>query len=309
MLLTENIYDKKQLSILLPTHNDACDHLVECLQRQADKAGIDYEIIVADDGSTDENAIHSNNRINDIPHCSYVKRGINTGRAAIRNFLAGSSKYEWLLFIDCDMALPDEHFIDRYIQEMDGDADVIDGHTMVVEDDDRWKGNLRYINERAAAPRHAIEMRQNTPYHSFATANFMIRRQTMCAHSFDERIRLYGYEDVLFGKELSICGAKIKHIDNPVMFKDYETNASFVAKTEESMRTLHRFRDVLRGFSRILDTERKLRHIAPAIRLWHKLFGRAERRILIGRHPKIAIFNIYRLGYYMSLNNKDDNDN
>ena len=40
------------LSILIPTHNDTCVTLVDTLRHQADSAGISYEIIVADDGST-----------------------------------------------------------------------------------------------------------------------------------------------------------------------------------------------------------------------------------------------------------------
>lgn len=123
----------------------------------------------------------------------------------------------------------------------------------------------------------------------------------MLAHPFDERFRFYGYEDVLLGKELYLCGAQIKHIDNPVLFKDYEPNGSFVAKTEEAMHTLHRFKIELQGYSRLLTLENKLRNIAPAIRLWHMLFGKAERRILTGSSPNMTIFNLYRLGYYMSI--------
>ena len=178
---------------------------------------------------------------------------------------------------------------------------MIDGHTCIHTDDETWGRNLRYITERAAAPMHSVEMRQKTPYQSFATANFMIRRETMLAHPFDERFRFHGYEDVLLGKELYLCGAQIKHIDNPVLFKDYEPNGSFVAKTEEAMHTLHRFKIELQGYSRLLTLENKLRHIAPAIRLWHMLFGKAERRILTGSSPNMTIFNLYRLGYYMSI--------
>ncbi len=301
MLSHTDKHDKKQLSILIPTYNDACYNIVEELHRQACEADIDYEIIVADDGSTDENTIQTNARINNIPQCSYITRNENRGRAAIRNFLANTARYDRLLFMDCDMALPDNLFISRYINEINDEADVIDGHTRIHTDDETWGRNLRYITERAAAPMHSVEMRQRTPYQSFATANFMIRRETMLAHPFDERFKFYGYEDVLLGKELYLCGARIKHIDNPVLFKDYEPNGSFVAKTEEAMHTLHRFKTELQGYSRLLTLENKLRHIAPAIRLWHMLFGKAERRILTGSSPNMTIFNLYRLGYYLSI--------
>ena len=45
---------KNDLSILIPTYNDACTQLVSDLQRQAERLGMErYEIVVADDGSTD----------------------------------------------------------------------------------------------------------------------------------------------------------------------------------------------------------------------------------------------------------------
>ena len=104
MLFHTDKHDKKQLSILIPTYNDACYNLVEELHRQACEEDIDYEIIVADDGSTDENTIQTNARINNIPQCSYIMRNENRGRAAIRNFLAKTARYDRLLFMDCDMA-------------------------------------------------------------------------------------------------------------------------------------------------------------------------------------------------------------
>ena len=39
------------LSILIPTYNYDCSRLVSDLQRQAERMGIGYEVIVADDAS------------------------------------------------------------------------------------------------------------------------------------------------------------------------------------------------------------------------------------------------------------------
>ena len=36
------------------------------------------------------------------------------------------------------------------------------------------------------------------------------------------------------------------------------------------------------------------------IRLWHRLFGHLERRNLCGKRPCLKLFNLYRLGYYVS---------
>ena len=78
----------KQISILIPTYNSICVELVRSLQQQAELLAIDYEIIVADDGSTAHDCLQANRAIRQLPHCQFMEREQNTGRTAIRNFLA-----------------------------------------------------------------------------------------------------------------------------------------------------------------------------------------------------------------------------
>ena len=77
------------LSILIPTYNNVCLELVRDLQAQASILSstndLEYEILVADDGSTDKNAIEKNRKINELNNCRYIERKENIGRAAIRN--------------------------------------------------------------------------------------------------------------------------------------------------------------------------------------------------------------------------------
>ena len=188
------------LSILIPTYNDLCVRLVDDLRQQAEAAGFDYEILVADDGSTDTDVITKNSEINQWPHCHYLRQSQNIGRAAIRNHLARQARYDHLLFIDSDMTLVRPDYLSRYVSTA-GD-DVIDGGVCIGGDADALKGNLRYRYEKAAEHEHTAEKRRLHPYQDFHTANFLIRRNLMLAHPFDERFRHYGYEDVLFGKQL-----------------------------------------------------------------------------------------------------------
>ena len=77
------------LSILIPTYNNVCFELVKTLQAQAALlSDFEYEILVADDGSTDLSTITANRKINEIENCRYIEREKNVGRSAIRNFLA-----------------------------------------------------------------------------------------------------------------------------------------------------------------------------------------------------------------------------
>jgi len=284
----------KNISILIPTYNDICVKLVKALQQQADAQGIVYEIIVADDGSTDEAVKDANRVINCLRHCRLVECEENRGRAAIRNFLVRESVMEWLLFIDSDMTVCSVDFIRKYA--VSTGSDVVDGGIKIGK---TISGNLRSLYEKAAEQDHTVEKRQQSPYLDFHTANFLIRRELMVSHPFDERFRYYGYEDVLFGKELEQHHITIQHIDNPLSFEIFETNADFVSKTEEGLRTLHQFRDELRGYSRLMTLADKLPHWP--FRLWHSIFGGMERRHLTGNHPTLLVFNSYRIGYFLSL--------
>ena len=290
---------KQEISVLIPTYNHVCVALVKGLAQQLEAVGGDYEIIVADDGSTDAATVAENQAINTLPHCRYIVRAENAGRATIRNFLVREAQQPYVLFIDSDMTLISDDFIRRYL---DSDCDtVIDGGVAIHGDEEMLRGNLRYRYEKAEEAHHSAPERQKTPYQHLHTANLFVRRDLMLANPFDERFRHYGYEDVLLGKKFHQQHIAIEHIDNPLGFCTFETNAAFVAKTEEGLRTLYEFREDLRGYSRLLTFVSNIHipAVKTTIRLWHRMFGALERRNLCGSHPNITIFKLYRLGYFI----------
>lgn len=290
---------RNELSILIPTYNCSCYTLVKQLQKQCeDQEGLHYEIVVADDGSTDTASIEANHGIGGLDNCRFERRAQNTGRAAIRNFLAQRARYDWLLFVDSDMVVGRADFIESY---REAPGEVVYGGYEVRGDDKKLRGNLRFAYEKRAEAAHKAAQRQLHPYADFHTSNFLIARNTMLAHPLDERFRHYGYEDVLFGKHLKKAGVAISHIDNPLLFASFESNAAFVAKTEEGLRTLHEFQADLQGYSRLLDETGKIRVLWPAIRLFHKLTGGRQRRQLTGSAPSLWVFRCYKLGYFLSL--------
>jgi len=269
--------------------------LVNDLQSQAAALGIDYEIIVADDGSTDEAVLRQNRTINALPYCRLLERGMNSGRAVIRNVLASEARYPWLLFIDSDMTVCRTDFIERYISTV---GDVVYGGLVIRH---TTRQNLRARYELSRASEHTLERRRQSPYHDFHTANFMIRRDLMLTHPFDERFSRYGYEDVLLGKTLQMNAIGIEHIDNPLSFEIFESNAAFVSKTEEGLQTLYSFRHELRGYSRMIDFTEQHPVVSVLIRCWHHIAKKWERRHLCSNAPTLCIFTLYRLGYFLSL--------
>ena len=154
-------WKKTELSILIPNYNNVCVDLVTCLQKQAEALGINYEIIVADDHSPQQESIRENEAINRLPYCRYIVKEQNTGSAATRNYLGTLSHYCWLLFLDCDIAIPSDDFLKRYVA--DGHDGVVNGGICILEDE-RLRHNLRYLYEKAAEPNHTAEKRQQQQY-------------------------------------------------------------------------------------------------------------------------------------------------
>lgn len=307
--MTERV--KKGLSILIPTYNFVCKELVAILHQQAEtlfvsefEEPVDYEIIVADDGSINQETIEKNKDINTISNCRYIVCEKNRGRAGIRNYLAEISQYDRLLFLDSDMNICNDEFLKRYIDYHE--KDVVDGGIKVCDKDEFHISNLRYKYEKSSESRFSAEKRNDDSNHNFHTANFFISRKIILSYPFDERFNKYGYEDVLFGKTLEGHKIAITHIDNPALFDIFEDNVSFIAKTEESLRTLYQFRDELQGYSTILNFSEKLTkyHLLWTVKLLHKVLGQYEKRNLIGNNPSLVFFNLYKLGYYLSLTNQ-----
>lgn len=290
---------KRELSILIPVFNDVCVPLVGALRQQAVKAGICFEIIVADDGSTAQETLLANEAIAGMDHCRYIRRPQNSGRAAIRNFLASEARHPWLLYIDSHMSIGNPQFLQNYLDA--ADAPVTYGGYTVSQGE---ATSLRFRYEKACEPHHRAEERRKRPYQHFHTCNFMVSRDTMRSHPLDERFHRYGYEDILFGKQLRQAGITIAHLDNPVAFSRFEPNPQFLRKTEEALTTLHEFRDDLRGYSNMLTLAEGI-HVGGVrflIRTWHRLFASFERRNLCGPHPNLTLFKLYKIGYYLSLN-------
>ena len=294
------------LSILLPVYNCSCVALVTELQRQCVECKADFEIIVADDGSLSgaigmntacQHLIDENKVIEHLKGVRYIIREKNVGRSAIRNFLVSQAKGDRLLFIDGDLSLNNPSFIRNYLQ---AEGDVVVGGIAIGGNPDQWKGNLRYRYERQCEAINTVESRQRHPYQHLAT-NLLVHRSVLGEKPYDEKISHYGYEDVLLGKRFQQQKVAIKHIENPVLFCDFEDNASYLAKTEEALRTLFTFRNELKGYSRLLDKAEQIErlHLSPLFVTAYKLFNEPIKNCLLGNKPNVFWFNIYKLLYYL----------
>lgn len=292
------------LSILIPTKDYDCHILVEELHRQGESLGLPYEIIIGEDGTAEEN-LRLNTMTDSLTHCRRIIKKTNIGRAAIRNLLARESRYPNLIFIDCDAVVEKDDFLRLYADALK-DYDVVCGALYHANEQPNDECSLRYRYEKEADKQRDAVTRSKAPYDKFTTFNFAIKKDIFTSILFNESITRYGYEDALFGKELKRRGIPIGHIDNKLLHSGLESNAVFLAKSEQALATLLTIEDRMES-TPLLATLRKMRalHLENIFMIYWNLRKKSLIRNLLGRKPSLLKFKIYKLGYYISLQRKD----
>jgi Predicted glycosyltransferases len=294
------------ISVLIPVYQRVVVDLVGNLLSQLRTCDIPFEIVLVDDGS--EMSIREANRVlQQLPQVRYVELEKNVGRSAIRNILANEAVYDQLLFLDCDVALPDDLFIERYINVASKKHVTVGGikYRDEVPFDKSMYLRWKYGHKREAI---SLKMRREKPYASFMTANFCISRTLFLKIKFSNSIIGYGHEDTLFGFELAKLRIPILHIDNPVFHDGLESALDFLAKSDEAVRNLFRlYRSnsprvninnvaLLEAFVLIQRFHARLFVVA-----FYKIALRVLRKNLVGGHPSIFIFSLYKIGYFCQL--------
>jgi len=294
------------LSILIPVYNFDVRLLVESLCRQGRAAGITFELICLDDGST-EQFKGLNRRVKQYREVQYEELQHNVGRSRIRNLLAEKARYEYLLLMDCDSALPDENYLQRYIDQLVPGQLLYGGRIYKKEPPDdlslrlHWAYGIQREQQTAAARSHA-------PYHSFMTNNFLVPKSILLAIRFEEKLKGYGHEDTLFGFELEKRDIPILHLDNPLYHIGLETAEVLLHKTRQGIGNLL-YLDRQPGITietRLLRLYRRLNKsfLPSAILPILAFMAPAMEAQLKSRRPNMKVFDLLKL-YWILKESKD----
>lgn len=291
------------LSILIPERDYDCRKLVNDLVYQCSEAAITYEVIVLDDFSS--LYLDENRQISQLPGCTFVELHQNYGAARTRNNLAGMAKYPFLLMIDCDAAVPDAYFIQRYLDHI-GTADVIVGglsYSNTVPENDkmlRWKYGIQ---------RECIDarIRNRHPYQSMLSFQFLIRKDVMLKHPFEETVKDYGHEDTILGYAFRKHKISILYIDNPLIHLGLDSSPVFLQKSLMAARKY--LNNPIFKNQEIADSVKLFRVLRKAEKyklqqliIWIFIsFRTTMQKNLCGNKPSLFIFDCYRLGYLCLL--------
>lgn len=288
------------LSVCIPVYNYNVQNLVSEISKQAINENIDFEILVFDDGSS-ENFKIQNRKIKDVSGVYYFELTQNIGRSKIRNLLSQEAKFDSLLFMDCDAEVP-HGFIRKYLQNFQSGCVIVGGVSYSSEKPSkefllRW----RYGILRESTP---VDIRKSNPYYSFKTFNFLIPKHVFNQVKFDERLTGYGHEDTLFGISLKKQNIPIIHIDNPLIHLGLETNKIFLGKTDTGIQNLVKLINTETTPAEFWESVSLLRFyneipiwMKRAIAMKFKFFKAALSKFLISGKAPMFFFDIYKLSY------------
>ncbi len=291
------------ISILIPTYNYNVFPLVNALYQQAEALKIPFEIRVYDDCSPKPPT--ENEAIDKLPHARYKKLPQNIGRSAIRNLLAEEAEYENLLFLDADTQVIKKDFVKNYIDKIPHSAAIIYGGIRYQKKPPDSSEILRWVygNQREALP---VEERNKQPHLRFLTLNFLIRKAVFSRLRFNEEIPNLRHEDTLFALDAKKQKLSVLHIDNPVIHLGLESSAVFLRKSRESVESLRDF--VNQGLIKAAETKLSAKAdqlskngLSKPISLFYRTFKKPMEKNLLSQHPSLLVFDVYRLGYYLSL--------
>lgn len=295
------------LSILIPTYNYDVVSLVTKVHVQCLKQlNQNFEILIYDDCSTDNNIVAKNESLNALENCNFNILPNNIGRSAIRNKLSQDAKYNWLLFLDADVMPISEDFILNYISVIDKEPCVIYGGILYPETD---QDDLKTLRWHYGKKREALNYldRNKDVYLSFLTLNFLIHKSIFSTVKFNEDIPNFRHEDTLFSYNLRQHNIPVKHIDNPTYHLGIEDSQTFIKKSLESVEAINLFikNDLIDPnytlISRTYKTINKFR-LGFIFSFIYKRFKPNFEKNLLSNSPSLFIFDIYRLCYYCHLN-------
>ena len=104
------------ISIIIPTYNE--EHVIlDCLKSLAKQSIHNFEVIVVDDGSTD-NTLKALSEIRNLKFEIRVLRGAHLGAGGARNEGAKHAKGDILVFVDSDMTF-DKHFLKMLVKPIE----------------------------------------------------------------------------------------------------------------------------------------------------------------------------------------------
>lgn len=213
------------VAVVIPNYNSSnlVRRAVDVMLEQHISPGDRFEIIVVDDGSTDDSAAVLADAFGE--RIKVIRLPENKGRSTGRNVGAGATCADVLLFVDSDCIPVDSAFISAHISKLGGEADVSFG-AVCTPGNGFWDRMQRHVNRVRVSRFSAGDA------WVFTTQNVAVRKTTFDrVAGFDPAFDRHGFEDRDLFIRLSEAGARVSYTaDAKVLHEDRITLGSVCRK-------------------------------------------------------------------------------
>jgi hypothetical protein len=133
----------------------------------------------------------------------------------------------------------------------------------------------------------------------------LIKKEVFIALNKQVTANIYGL-DYLFGAMLKQNNIKVFHLDNEVYHLGIDTNEDYLRKTKraiEALTLIKQSSQIKTHDISLLKAYEKLKKIGLKNLFWHflKIANPFIEKNLLGSKPKLFLFDIYRLGHFITL--------
>lgn len=196
---------RPHLSVVIPAYNEA-ERLPPTLDRIAEyfaAQGVDYEVVVSDDGSVDETARIAEERLR-RGRDRVLTQTENRGKGAAVRAGVSAARGRWVLLCDADLSTPIEEYEKLTAVARDHDRDIVIGSRGLAESD---------IEERQSFVRQCMGKTFNVILRAMTSLPF---KDTQCGFKLMDRARVKPLFDLMvvdrfaFDVELLLLAQRFK---------------------------------------------------------------------------------------------------
>lgn len=220
----------KVLSIIIPVYN-AVNYFVACLDSIVQQSTIDIEVVIVNDGSTDNSANIANNYAQKYDFIKVIHQR-NQGVSTARNRAIQESTGEYLVFLDSDDVLYKD-FFQKVLDIVKSQPDIIEINADLIDE----KGTLLYqkvfslknnktsLNDTDVTK---LILSRQAKYYLWSR---IIKKELVKHLYFDEKISFC--EDALYLTECYFKAEKIITINESLYgYRQHDTNVTLVRSVQ-----------------------------------------------------------------------------
>jgi glycosyltransferase involved in cell wall biosynthesis len=128
------------VSVVVPAHNDE-RYVGECIESILEQTFEDFELILVDDGSTDDTPAILEEYAAKDPRVRVIHAGAKTGRGAARNIGIAAARADLIAFQDADdLSVPERLEIQKRFLDEHPDCGLVACSFMLVDEDGAYVG-------------------------------------------------------------------------------------------------------------------------------------------------------------------------